>query len=278
MTREMIINELNKRGYNAFAKNNIKNGVELEGICIPTDSNIAPIFYSEEIIENAENENRSLGEVVSFIIGCYEKNKSVKFDSKMLFNREFILNNIYIGLQKVSTEDIEKKLCGFEGIESYLYIRWKMDKEEFYSIKVSRAILGYANIAESEAWVQAEANTISETRLEKLSVVMQELMDGMMYDESFMEMAEEIPLFALSNTSKFRGASAILNKKVLADFAETYNVKKIVVFPSSINEMLLLPYTGDADLDTYSEMVAEVNSCAVDPTERLTDRAYIITI
>ena len=50
MTREMIINELINRGYKAKAKNNIKNGVELEGIIILTDSNVAPIIYTEEII------------------------------------------------------------------------------------------------------------------------------------------------------------------------------------------------------------------------------------
>ena len=36
----------------------------------------------------------------------------------MLFDRDFVLNSIYVGLPRVSTEDIEKKLCAdFEGIE-----------------------------------------------------------------------------------------------------------------------------------------------------------------
>lgn len=42
--------------------------------------------------------------------------------------------------------------------------------------------------------------------------------------------------------------------------------------------MLIIPYTEDIDLNTFSEMVGEVNSTEVDPTERLTDRAYIITV
>lgn len=274
MNRTMIINELNNRGYRAEAQNSIKNGVELEGIRILTDRNIAPIIYTKAIIENAEIENKSLNEVVSAIIAIYESNKSFEFDVNMLFDRDFIMKNIYIGLQKVSTEDIEKRLCDLEGIESYLYIRGKADREGSYSIKVSRAVLERANITEVEAWERAEANTNAETNLESMAKVMAEMM-GVEYSE---EMDKETPFFVLSNKLKIRGASAILNKKVLADFGKRYHTKKIVVLPSSVHEMLLVPYTEEIDLETFSEMVGEVNSTQVDPTERLTDRAYIITL
>ena len=89
MTREMIITELSNRGYKAEAQNTIKNGVELEGIRILTDSNIAPVIYTKAIIENAENENKSLDEVVSAIISTYESHKSFEFDVNMLFDRDF---------------------------------------------------------------------------------------------------------------------------------------------------------------------------------------------
>lgn len=274
MNRTMIINELNNRGYSAEAQNSIKNGVELEGIRILTDRNIAPIIYTEAIIANAEIENKSLDDVVSAIIAIYESNKSFEFDVNMLFDRDFVMKNIYIGLQKVGTEDIEKRLCDLEGIESYLYIRGEADREGSYSIKVSMAVLERANITEGEAWERAEANTNAETNLESMAKVMAEMM-GVEYSE---EMDKETPFFVLSNKSKIRGASAILNKKVLADFGKRYHTKKIVVLPSSVHEMLLVPYTEEIDLETFSEMVGEVNSTQVDPTERLTDRAYIITL
>lgn len=275
MTREMIITELANRGYKAEAQNSIKNGVELEGIRILTDSNIAPIIYTEKMIENAENENKSLDEVVSAIISIYESKKSFKFDVNMLFDRDFILNSIYVGLQKVSTEDIEKKLCeDFEGIESYLYIRGEADREGSYSIKVSKAILDRANISELEAWEQAQTNTEAETSLESMAKVMCKMMN-MEYSE---DMDEMTPFFIISNKSKVKGASAILNKKVLAEFGERYHTNKIVVLPSSVHEMLLVPYTEEIDLDTFSDMVGQVNRSEVDPTEQLVDRAFIITL
>lgn len=275
MTREMIITELSNRGYKAEAQNTIKNGVELEGIRILTDSNIAPVIYTKSIIENAENENKSLDEVVSAIISTYESHKSFEFDVNMLFDRDFILNSIFVGLQKVSTENIEKKLCeDFEGIESYLYIRGEADREGSYSIKVSKAILDRANISEVEAWEQAQTNTEEETSLESMAKVMCEMMN-MEYSE---DMDEMTPFFIISNKSKVKGASAILNKKVLAEFGERYHTNKIVVLPSSVHEMLLVPYTEEIDLDTFSDMVGQVNSSEVDPTEQLVDRAFIITL
>ena len=91
-------------------------------------------------------------------------------------------------------------------------------------------------------------------------------------------MADMPPLYVLTNASTIKGASAILNKQALAEFGKKHKTNKIVVLPSSVNEMLLTPYTEETDIDAFSAMVEEINNAEVDPTERLTDRAYIITI
>ena len=274
MTREMIINELENRGYRAEAQNTIKNGVELEGIRILTNSNVAPVIYTEDIIERAERENKSLDDVVSAIIGIYESHKSFEFDVEALFNRDFVLSHLYIGLQKDSCESIVKRACELEGIESYLYIRGEADKSDSYSIKLSEQILERAKISEVDAWEVAEQNTNAETSLESMAKVMSDIM-GMDFTE---ELEGMTPIYVISNKSKVKGASAVLNKEVLAEFGKRYNTNKIVVLPSSVHEMLLVPYTEETDLETFTNMVAEVNSAEVDPTERLTDRAYIITL
>ena len=274
MTREMIIESLQGKGYRAEAQNTIKNGVELEGIRIFTESNIAPVIYTESIIDRAESENKTLDEVVSAIIGIFESKKSFSFDINRIFDRDFVLSGLYIGLQKESTEDLVKRACDLDGIESYLYIRGEAETDESYSIKVSKAVLQQANITEGEAWERAEANTNAETSLESMAKVMADMM-GTEYSE---EMDGMTPFYIISNKTRMKGASAILNKKVLADFGKRYHTKKVVVLPSSIHEMLLVPYTEEIDLETFSNMVGEVNSTQVDPTERLTDRAYIINL
>lgn len=274
MTREMIINELNNRGYNAVAQNAIKNSVEFEGISIRDNSNIAPLIYTETIIERAEEEEKTLDEVVSAIVGIYESSRAVDFDVDSLFNRDFVLSHIYIGLQKESTEELIKRSCGLDGIESYLYIRREKNVDESFSVKMTDILLSKARITLEEAWSNAEANTNAETKIESMAKVMSKMM-GFEYSE---EMDEMTPFFVLSNTCKVKGASAVLNKKVLAEFGQKYHTNRIVVLPSSVHEMLIVPYTEDVELDAFSEMVGEVNNTEVDPTERLTDRAYIITL
>lgn len=274
MTREMIITELQNRGYNAEAQTNIKNGVAFEGIRIMTNSNVAPIIYTDDILRRAEEENKDFDEVVSAIIGIYEANRSLDFDVNELFDREFVLSHLYIGLQKESTEELIKRACEFDGIESYIYIRRERNEGESYSVKLNEGILARAHITEEEAWRSAEYNTNRETTIQSMAMVMAEMF-GMEYSE---EMEEMTPFYVISNECKVKGASAILNKEVLAQFGRKHNTKKIVVLPSSVHEMLLVPYTEEMSLEDFSAMVGEVNNTEVRPEERLTDKAYIITL
>lgn len=272
MIREMIIAELQKRGYNAEVQNTVKNGVEFKGIRIQTGNNIAPVIYTDSIIENAEEENKTLDEVVSEIIKIYEENKHFNFDIEALKNKDFVLSNLYIGLQKDSSENIIKKGCDLDGIESYLYIKGTNEDGSF-SIKLNKGLLENADISEDEAWKNAEANTNKETNLESMAKVLSRMMGFDYFDET-----ESSPFYVISNKCGVKGASAILNKSVLADFGRRYNTNKIVALPSSIHEMLIAPYTEDIDIKSFTSMVAEVNDTTVDPMERLTDRAYIINL
>lgn len=274
MTREDIIRELIRKGYKAVEKNKIKNGVVLEGIAILSDRNVAPIIYTEDLIKNAVEQHKSLEAVVSTIVGIFKCSNVLDFDTSIFQNKEYILDNIYIGLQRKSLEDIEKRDICFSGIESYLYIRMDEDKEGFYSAKVVREILEYANISADEAWQNAVSNTNSETVIMPIAKAISEMMG----DEYTEDIGGITPFHVISNRSRLKGASAILNKKVLAEFGEKYNVDRVIVLPSSTDEMLLLPYNDELNIDDFSNMVREVNATSVVPTKRLADRAYIISI
>lgn len=273
--RTLIIDELAKRGYRAEAQNTIKNGVELEGIRIMSESPIAPVIYTEELIKHAERDGKSLSDVVSAIINIYESNKTVDFNINELFDRDFILNHLYIGLQKESTEELVKRACAeLEGIESYLYIRRERNEGDSYSVKLTRQLLERADISEVEAWEYAEAHTYAETTITSMAKVMCEMMN-MEYSE---DMEDMTPFYVLTNTSKVKGASAILNKKILSEFGKKYHTEKIVAIPSSVHEFLILPYTEEMNIDDFSNMVNEVNVSEVDPTEQLGTKAFIITL
>lgn len=50
------------------------------------------------------------------------------------------------------------------------------------------------------------------------------------------------------------------------------------MLPSSIHEVLIIPYSSLFNLDDLTEMVKEVNATQVEAYEQLADRAYKLTI
>lgn len=216
MTKNDIVNELNKMGYEVREENVVKNGVEFLGISIiDSDRYMIPVFY--------------------------------------------------VGVQKESKEDIVKCKTEFEGIEKYLFLRMEALNDAIYSAKISKNILKNVDVDESEAWEIAENNVRKETEIIQLS--------------GFPMSAEECEMFVISNKSRFRGASAVLNKKVMKAFANLVNTKKIMILPSSIHEMILIPcHDCEYDIESCSEIVKLVNENEVELTEQLTDRAYIIEV
>lgn len=270
----MIIDELIERGFDAYPHTSIKNGVLFDGIIIYSNKNIASVIYTDAIFEKAKIEGWSFDEVVSCVIRKYEANLLVDFDVKEFVNRDFVLSHLYIGLQKVSTQELVKRKTDFEGIESYLYIRKDRNNGEIYTTKIHKGILLIANITEEEAWLYAEKNTKKDTVIKSMASIMAEMLE-VEYTE---EMEESEPIFIVTNKIKERGASGILNKEMLSEFGKKYHINKVVVMPSSIHEMLLIPYTEGTSLEMYSAMVQIVNNSEVAPEERLTDRAYILKV
>lgn len=274
MRRTDIINALVARGYKAEAKETIKNGVVFEGIMIRNDDIIAPVIYTEQLLRDAEEKGKNISEVVADIISIYEESRHAEIPVTELMNRDNFLSSVYIGLQKASEEDLAKKPTEYDGIEAYLYIRKTKNSSGIYSVKVTMDYLNHMCDDEEEAWKNARENTFAEAEMKSMASVMAD-MCGIP--------EEEVPetdnaLYVVSNRCKMKGASAILNQNMLREFAKRQGASKLVVLPSSIHEMLVLPYDASIDMDVMSEMVREINATQVSPEERLTDQAYLIDV
>lgn len=263
--RKDIIEELTSRGYKVEAHESIKNGVELKGIRFMTESGICPVVYMDNIIEDAD----SLMEAVETVLKTYNNAEIMEVDKDSLTNPAFILGNLYIGLQKTSTEDIVKSDTDFEGIEKYLYVRIN----ENASFKLTCALLETLKVDESEVWIEAYKNTFDKTTIISMSEKLAELA-GIKTEEM-----EGMPVqYIVTNTMNYRGASAILDIDSLKKLGQKLNAHRFIMLPSSIHEMIVIPDDGNSNIEEFNAMVQEVNETQVDPEERLTDRAYIIEI
>lgn len=206
---------------------------------------------------NLENMREVLHELGN-IMGCLQ-------------NREFILNNLRIGLQPESEEWIVKRDTDYEGIESYLYVFCRESENYFRTVKVGYHMLLDVGIEVNEAWKRAERNTFSDIHVEHIMT----RMFGISEEEA------EIfgnPMYVLTNEKAFRGASVILHDDTLKKFRKKFQTEKIAIFPSSIHECIVIPYDGSISVEKMSDMVRSINETDVEEDEILSNRAYIVAI
>ena len=266
MRRVDILNALVAMGYTAEGTETIKNGVIMEGIVILDSDPVAPIVYTQKLIEQAEMDGKSVSEVVAEILNFYEEKRNPGFDITCLYQSDFVREHVYVGVQKKSDEEILKRDSELEGLELYLYIRMQRG-EDYGIVKLNPGVMRGVDIPVEELWTLAEQNICSETTIRSLSEVL-----------GFGVGEDPMGLTVLSNRSGVRGAAAIIDKEVIREYAERKGVERVIILPSSIHEVLLLPDYGNFDICELNNMVEMVNLEQVAPEERLTDRAYMVEV
>ena len=94
--------------------------------------------------------------------------------------------------------------------------------------------------------------------------------------EDFLGLTEPDPkssFTVVTNTSRIFGATAILYKDLLKDYAEKIGTSFSII-PSSIHEVLLIPDSMKIPVNELQDMLRSVNSTLVEPAERLGSHIY----
>lgn len=188
----------------------------------------------------------------------------------MMYDVNYIYNNSYIGMQKCSDENIIKRNSRFYGIEEYVYVRIRTERQNG-DIKITQNILDVNGISEDILFKRALENSNKETIVEQLDETLGKI-DG--------RVVTDTGLFYLSNNIRYKGASAILNFDKLREIAEKLNVTALIAMPTSIHEFLIMPCYGDEefDIEKCSAAIRETNNEIVRENEILGDNAYVIRI
>ena len=273
ITETNLLNELISRGYNATVTDVIKNGVTLRGLTIRENDlqNIAPCIYIDRMLNDLD----SPAEAADTIINIYRSHRTINLgcDISDLTKPDYILSHTYIGLQKSSNEEIARRPSPYDGIEEFLYLRGETEREDGdrWSIKLKLAMI--ADMDTDDLWKTAEERTFRGFQIQSLGNV---LTGFGLFDDN--DLPAIPPMYVITNPEKYRGAALACDIKSIKSWAKEHDYHKIVVLPSSIHEMILVPVADEdiIDMNSFNEMVKEVNEPPVDPVERLTDRAYII--
>lgn len=144
--------------------------------------------------------------------------------------------------------------------------------EDYATIQIYNKHLDYWGITASELYELAKNNTpiLLQPHLENMI----HLISHLLPDDA--DTDELCPMYILSNQSRLNGASCILYDGLLQSISDQFE-KDLVVIPSSIHEMLLIPIESADSLDEYTSMIQEVNETQLTDEEVLSDHAYFFS-
>lgn len=102
--------------------------------------------------------------------------------------------------------------------------------------------------------------------------------DGIPENDPMIEMMlppEDGPqMYVLSNEHNLHGAAEIMNQKAMDEIADKLG-GDFVVLPSSVHEVIILPFDDNMDSATLDNMIQEINGGVVSPEDKLSDHAFM---
>lgn len=249
------------------------NNVRLYGLSIvEPDSNTSPVIYLESFFERFLDTDNWAG-TVKDILEFYRDNR-VEDSFDMNWFRDFskIRENLFYRL--INYEKNQELLSmvphtRFLDLAKIYYADCRIG-ETAGSIPIYHKHVGEWNITEDELITAAEEST---PRLypANLHPIFDTL--GLGGDINlFLKLP--FPMFVLSNTGNHNGAAAVCYKDVLERFSQKIK-DDLVVLPSSVHEIMLLPLQKSNSIESLREMVCDVNRTMLDQSEFLSDNVYL---
>ncbi len=247
------------------------NGVECTGVIIVLKGeNVAPNIYLDYYYM-LYKQGRSLDEILTMISHEYEKARSTMERSDFDIDVDNLRENVILKL--VNYEKNKNKLSECPYImymDMAITFRFivKCDDTGVASALISNNDLDRWGISIDELYNIAMDNTrrMFPERIRCMDEILPDI------EEMCIDEMDRKKLYVLSNTSGVNGATVILYKDVIKDFAGKLG-KNLFILPSSIHEMILL-CSEDVEKDRLKTLIKEVNKYIVSEVDFLSDAVY----
>ena len=248
------------------------NGVRLTGVVIAKETDgVFPTFYLEGLYQKHQEGGVSLQEAADEVMASYGGHAGIKLD--MGYFREFPMVEGRIFHKLIHYEKNRELL------QDVPHIKWNDLAVVFYHSLEEKA-LGKTSVLLHDSHLVMWGKTAEEIyrtaqrnmklRKPEILLSMKEVLEGMLGARLEAEMP---PLYVLSNRERMFGASAVLYSEGLERLAGRLGTD-LLVLPSSVHEVLLLPDDQCRPNAFYRQMVGEVNATQVAPEEVLSDSLY----
>lgn len=249
------------------------NDIQLTGVILMREEDrISPTIYLEGLYAEYQD-GIPMERLAEKIISFYE-DQMPDTDLNMDFFQDFEQVKDRIFYKLVSFEQnrrLLEKLPHYRWHDLAIIFYYAMEEEKFGKASIT---IHHHHL---EMWGQS-VNSLYRTAQGNMKKGMPELlmsMKDMLAKMAGLHLGEEtyIPMYVLTNQKKLYGAAALLYSEGIKELADTWQTD-LLILPSSIHEVLLLPDDGRNEYDFYRQMVEDVNTTQVEPEEVLSYNLY----
>ena len=270
------------------------NGKTYTGLVILTEgSNIAPTIYMEQYYEEYLN-GRYYHNILKDIAEVYISHKPTEdFDVSKVLSYENAKDNIICKLINYEQNKEMLQNMPHRKVEDLAIIYQikvpDFAEDEMATVKLNNAHMQRLGVDEETLYKVAMENTkrLMPPSLEDMLGFLKLSMGADMANMLDLDLDEAedmientyngmIPMYILSNSKKINGAISILDPDTMDKMAAIIGEKYFVI-PSSVHEVIVIPFNGDyQEYKRYEQMVEEVNATQLSPEEILSGRMYMV--
>ena len=263
MKREKALEILREAGIKAEEGSALKNGRRIPSIIVG-EGLIRPTLYQHHI-ENIEDADELIKFVKEVITERPEVNPSE------FYSKEYVLENVISCIRHETDDDETLKFRVYGDLEEYFRVSLGNQSEGMMSIVITKSIAANLNLDIDEVRMSARRNLSKTVSIRGMSEVLANMLN---IESSQLPLPEEEMMYVATANGGIEGASVMLLSDVLDEFCETHGVEKLIIIPSSTEEILLVPECPE-DESSINSIIQEVNETQIpDESKRLSDHLY----
>ncbi|MFT4104407.1 MAG: DUF5688 family protein [Lacrimispora sp.] len=264
------------------------NGLQLDGLCIgKAGEKSAPTVYLNQFYQEFSY-GRPLEDILSDILSLYHDSllpMSPPFEELLIPDQ--IKNKVIFRLiSKTANETLLKDIphIPYPDLDLTLVfcLALQRTKDCLMTALIHNSHLHTWGFSTEDLFLAAKANTprLFPARIRSLSEVIKDIaretaekeLEGAL-EEFFDTSPMSPPMFVLTNSTGINGASSLFYEGILKDFANA-NDSDLIILPSSIHEVLIIPYNDTISLEELSDTVFSINQEEVPEEDRLSNHIY----
>lgn len=258
------------------------NGIELDGIAILKEGErYTPAIYINDFYEEYKH-GVSCQKIASQIIDMYYSAKKLETSNEPLsFAYEDMKDKIIYRLVNYEkNEKILEQIPFIRFLDLAITFHYLINKNNASTstIRITKEMMELWKIDVNSIWEQAKANTprYFPISIRTMSQVLWETLEKEVPEALFSKTEESSMgqnMYILSNESGFNGSAALLYENGISKFAMEHCCN-FYILPSSIHEVILVPFRDTYIKNELCEMVREINQTQVPAQEVLSDNVY----